>query len=723
VLKKVIALFLSLCFLSTVAPFAQAVDTTTISPAAIQAAQQYLQNNQQGKSSISGNQQQQSNQDQVDTDEKINFLTMDPTLEAKAKWDRLSKLEQDISKNITIEGYEPVTQFGYDLFKKSASSFLPTSQEDVPVNSDYIIGPGDTFNITIWGVSEGIFKVSVNQNGEIVLPKVGVVNVAGLSYGQLKPFVESQLNKFYEGINVGITFGTLKTLRIYVVGEVKQPGSYSLNSLSTAYAALFAAGGPTKQGSMRDIKILRNGRAVATIDLYKFLLKGDSSQDRQLQSGDTVFVPVIGDVAAVVGAVKRPAIYEIKGQADLVDVLWLAGGVNAATYLNRVQIERMVAHQKKIVMDEQVAALSEKVQMGIPIRDLDIIKVFSVYASIENKVLLRGEVKYPGSYEYKEGMRLLDVLSKNSFKTAGIPQIEVVRAAAPGSSKTNIYPIDYQKLFVEKDSAYNIYLEPLDEISVFLPERKDESVTLKGEFKRPGKYALMLGERISSVIERAGGFTDYAYIYGAILTRPSIKSIQQENYMDLISKLEIDLLRKERELGNGMVAQQSISMKEETYSKTKQIIDYLKKKTFKGRVIVNLDDLSKLKGSKNDVELEDGDEVLVPKVPKSVVVLGEVYNPTAVSYIAGLRVRDYLSSVGGTTSTADNGGIYILRANGSVVSQRQGKDVVAMGLYPGDSILVPEKLDSVTLWGFTKDFTQWIFEAIASILVIDKVFK
>lgn len=643
----------------------------------------------------------------------------------KEKATKLSKFEEMVSESVTSEGFSAVELFGYSIFdkknKKLNSFVMP--EEDVAVNSDYIVGPGDSFKVTIWGISEGIFEVKVNQNGEIILPKVGVVNVAGLTYSQLKPYVESQLNKFYEGINVGITFNQLRTVRVYVVGEVNQPGSYSLSSLSTAYNALFYAGGPTKQGTLRNIKVIRNGRTVATVDLYKFLLKGDSSQDRQLQSGDTVFVPLIGEQVAVVGNVNRPAIYEIKGRADLMDVLWLAGDVNPASYLNHIQIERLVAHQQKIIMDEDVSFLEKRNSFGIPILDMDIIKISPVYSEVKNKILLKGSVKYPGSYEYKPGMRLLDVLKKDMLKDLYSPRVELVRTLEDGELKTTIYNLSYEDLFVKNNPSYNVELMPLDEIYVFTAEKKEEVVELKGEFKRPGKYALLKGERISSVLRRAGGYTGYAYLFGAVLTRKSVKDIQKENYGNLIQKLELDLLRRERELNSGYLAQEDINSRSKMYERTRNILDFLKTTTMKGRVIIRLDEIDKLASSSEDIEMEDGDELFVPKTPKSVVVLGEVYTPTAVAYNSYSRVKDYLRRVGGPTPNADNGGIYIARADGSVVSQRQERDVLAMGLYPGDSVLVPEKLESITFWGVLKEATHWFYEAAVSLAVISNVIK
>ena len=202
---------------------------------------------------------------------------------------KLSLFEQVMPGNLK--------QFGYDIFNKTASSFAPPAT--MSVGPDYIIGPGDQFTLTLWGTTEGIYNLQVSKEGDITLPKVGVVSVAGVRFGELERTLKRHLSKYYGNFNLSVAMGGLKTVTIYVVGEVTKPGSYSLSSLTTVYGALFAAGGTTKQGTLRAIQVLRTGKIIKTIDLYEFLLKGDRSQDIKLQNEDTVFVPLIGPVAGV----------------------------------------------------------------------------------------------------------------------------------------------------------------------------------------------------------------------------------------------------------------------------------------------------------------------------------------------------------------------------------------------------------------------------------------
>lgn len=707
-----------LLLLSFSVSFAQPLDSNTM-----QQMQDYLKTSQ---NQLTANSKQANPRSGSENDDVASGNLAGTDKKGSTGKMNLSDYETIINAGITEEGFESVRQYGYEVFNSLSSNLLQNFQSSVqnsPVDPNYVIGPGDSFNITMWGVSEGVFKVTVNQNGEIALPKIGMVGVAGISYSQLKPFIEGQLSKYYQGINVAITFDTIKSIHIYVVGEVKMPGNYNLTSLSTAYNALFYAGGPTKQGSLRNIKILRKGRTVATLDLYKFLMKGDNSQDIMLQSGDTVYVPLIGDLVTIVGNVNRPAIYEVKGKADLANVLSLAGGVNPSSYLNRIQIERTVAHERKIVMDKNLTLSEDKSNYGVPIQNMDIIKIFPIYSKINNWVILKGAIKHPGTYEYKSGMRLLDVLKKDSFiPSVGLPHIEISRIQQD-LQKMEIYPVDYDKLFGPQDDTANIYLKPGDEIFVSSSVVLMEQISIRGEVRRPGDYTILKGEKISSIIARAGGYTDSAYLFGAMLTRKSVKDAQAANYSKFISNLELDLLRRERELISSLLSKEDMAMKQVTYERTKQILDFLKSASLSGRVIIRLDSIDKLKAGGNDIELEDGDVLFIPKMPKSVVVLGEVYNPSAVAYMRNLKIKDCLNRVGGATNNADSSGMYIVRSDGSVVSSKQGVNIADLTAYPGDTVLVPEKLDTSTAWSRIAEFTKWLFEASMAFFVLIKVIQ
>jgi len=221
-----------------------------------------------------------------------------------------STIESVFSEELPQAISKDLEQFGYNLFRAAVSTFAPVT--DVPVGPDYVIGPGDRFDVTLWGRIEGSYAAEVDRNGEITLPKVGTLKVWGLTFSELKDYLLSEFSKHYKGFYMNVVMGELRTIRVYVVGEVVTPGSYTLSSLSSVYNALFAAGGPSKRGTLRNIQLIRNGKILRSIDLYDFLLRGDKSQDERVQSGDTIFVPIIGPVVGIAGNVMRPAIYEIK---------------------------------------------------------------------------------------------------------------------------------------------------------------------------------------------------------------------------------------------------------------------------------------------------------------------------------------------------------------------------------------------------------------------------
>ncbi|MFC1570975.1 SLBB domain-containing protein [Candidatus Margulisiibacteriota bacterium] len=630
--------------------------------------------------------------------------------------DTLSELEEMLTPERFVTG-EALRQYGYDVFKSAVASFIPS--EDTPVGPGYIVGPGDIFNVTLWGITEGIFKVEVNREGDIVLPKIGVVKVAGLSYADLKPFIEQQLGRYYESVNVGITIDELRTIRVYVVGEVNQPGSYSISSLSTAYGALFAAGGPSKMGSLRNIEVRRGDRIIAKIDLYRFLLKGDKSQDRTLQSGDTIFVPIIGPVVGIAGTVKRPAIYEIKGQADLADLIYLAGGFRPSSYLNRVQVKRIEAHKRNVVRDENITAARASKNFGFLLQDMDLVEVFPIYQAVDNVVYLEGEVKYPGSYEFMAGMRVKDILPGPKATTIDsfLPHAELIRTDKE-SREIEIISLDLEGLF-KGDELKNIELQSGDRIQVSSKLKEQKKVVLSGEVQRPGTYTIGCGERLASVLKRAGGYSDKAYIYGAKFVRKSVMDLQGRHVTQALSKLQEDILRRERDLVSGKYGPNETALLGSQLDKSGKLLDLMRQQVPIGRIVVNLGyPLEEFAESEHNIVLEDGDSLYIPPVPDVVNIIGEVFNPTALVYRPDQELKGYLKQVGGMTKHANKGGVYIIRADGSVLSKGQRYNIVSMKLFPGDTVVVPLQIETFSFLAAFKDWVHLLYESAATYALV-----
>lgn len=632
----------------------------------------------------------------------------------------LSSIELIVSRDLRFQGKDPILQFGYDLFQTQFNFYLPP--ESVAAGGDYIVGPGDSFKITMWGISEGVFSVQVNQEGDIVLPKIGVVSVAGLSFAELKPYVEKELRTYYEGVNVSISIDKLRSNQVFVVGEVNNPGAYTLSSMSTAYNALFAAGGVTKKGSLRKIQVLRGGFVIATLDLYKFLLKGDKSQDRMLQSGDTVFVPLIGPVAGIAGQVYRPGIYELNGATDLNDLIDFGGGFLPYSYLNRVQVKRIIAHKENITRDENVTADRLGKKFGLNMMNMDLVEVFPIFEKLNNVVYVEGEVRYPGNYEYKEGMTIKDVLpNKASFiPFTYYPHVEVVRID-DDSIDTKIIPVDINKLYAG-DQKENIKLQPLDKVFISANTKKEGKISLKGEVLRPGNYTFVPGEKLSSVLERAGGFTADAYLFGAKFSRRSVKEVQSAKLTQIIENIEQEIIMKEAELKSGSIGDAEQKSRSAQLERSKKLLEMTKNDISEGRVILHLSyPLSVFKNSKDDINLENGDELNIPTVSNVVIVAGEVYTPSAVSFQKGGKASYYLHQVGGMTKNAERNNLYVIRADGSVVSQEQGYNVSSIELLPGDVIVVPQVVERFDGWAATRDITKWLYEAVMAWALIYNV--
>ena len=704
-----------------------------------------------------------------------------------------------------------LTQFGYNFFRPSAAGFAPLT--DIPVGPDYVIGPGDRIILNLWGSVEGTHELEVNRSGEVILPRVGSVKVWGVTFKRLPDVLKASLSKIFKDLELNVTMGKLRVIKVFVVGEVKAPGDYNLSPLSTLINALSASGGPLKTGTLRNIQVKRGGTVVETVDLYDFFLKGDKSKDIHLQPGDTIFVPVIGRVAGIAGNVKRPAIYELRDERNLGDLIALAEGFLPTGYLQRVQISRVDAHEKKVVADFNIdpkggAKTLDQIVANINIQDMDIVKIFPIDATLRDHVRLNGYVLRPGDYALQPGMRLSQLLPKDNL----LP--EYYKDAA---EITRLYPPDYhpEKIFVNiakalagdpehdlelkefdevrifsrwemeempkiringevqrpgeyrlftnmtvrdlllvagnpKITAYlknaeinrlkqtgeavssfpiiinleeaikgnpkdNLLLVPFDELSIRkIPnwaEEKERYVTLQGEFRFPGIYPIYKGERLSALIERAGGFTDKAYLRAAKFTRVSIRELQQKRMDELVAKTEQEILKKQAEVASVASSKEELEATRAALESLQRSIALLKAAKAEGRLVIRMDKLDKFKNSSYDVELMGGDLLEVSQMPNAVNVLGQVYNPTSFIPVNDENAAFYLEKAGGPTRDAEESDIYIVRTDGTVLSRQQDSmfrslffhGLMSTTMEPGDTIIVPQKFERIAWMREIKD--------------------
>lgn len=728
----------------------------------------------------------------------------------------LSPLEQMITSDETLVASKvsdlnpakTLAQFGYNYFKNT--SFTPLN--DVPVSPDYLIGPGDTLMLNVWGSIEGTYELIVSRTGEVLLPKVGPAKVAGLPFGKLPDIFRAALSKEFRDFNLAVNMGKLRTIKVFVVGEVVSPGDYTVSSLSTLLNALSAAGGPTKNGSLRTIKIRHTSQTEENVDLYEFFTRGDKSRDVRLSSGDTVFVPVIGRVAAISGAVKRPAIYELKDETTLKDLLALAEGITATGYLQKVQISRVVANEKKKVIDINLDSVSsgkplDVLTAAVTIQDLDIIRIFPINNQLREHFRLEGHLERPGYYALRKGLRISDAISQDQLLPEYFPDfLEITRLVGPDqvpqkiilrlesifnheqNQDLEIKEFDVIRVFSRAElerqpkvkvsgevlkpgtyrlymdmtvrdlliqagypapSAYlasaeinrlkksdeevtgfsviinlsealknnpqaNIRLEPFDELIVRkIPswvEETDRYVTLSGEFRFPGVYPIYHGERLSSLIERAGGFTDKAYLAGAKFTRESLRQLQQKRMDEALAKAEEEVVNKQTALATVAASKEELDATKAALEGLKRNIEILKNKRAEGRLLIQISSLEQMKQDNSDIELKGSDSLFVPSDPNAVSIIGQVYNPTNMNFEPQKDAGYYLSKVGGPNKDADEDEIYLVKMDGTVVSKRQTASLfsnkfLSRQINSGDTIIVPQRFEKIAWMRDIKDIT------------------
>jgi len=580
----------------------------------------------------------------------------------------------------------PIRQYGYALFAANVSTFAPV--DDIPVGPDYVIGPGDDLVINVWGTTDSLVARTVDRNGRIVLPKVGDLRVWGLTFAQADRLIREQLSRYFRGYQTSITMGRLRTIRVHVVGEACQPGSYVLSSLSNLTTALFSAGGPTKLGSLRDIRLMRNGRLVGALDLYDFLQRGDRTRDYRLESGDTIFVPTIGEAAAVAGEVKRPAIYELHGDVRVADLVKMAGGVTPSSYLKRVQLVRALPSAERVTIDVDLSAyyLKQDGRSNPPVNGGDLVLIHRSDPRVYNTVKVDGAVKYPGAYELKPMMRLSQLLPPERLSPeAFLEAVEIVRRRPDHSLE--VIQANLKKAW-SGDAEQDLMLRPLDEITIRTELREAGTITLTGQVVRPGKYVIASGERLSSILERAGGFTERAHLKGAVFARASLRRIEQEQLDAFVRVQEQRILAAASTTVVGG-DKEDVAVSGQTIQARLDLLRTLAKRVAVGRMVARLTPPERLKNSGDDVVVMDGDTLDIPEPSSSVLVIGAVRNSTSVTYVAGSNVDYYINRVGGLSNEADNKGVHLVKADGSTLAGFANIRTVESG----DTVVVPPKED------------------------------
>lgn len=635
--------------------------------------------------------------------------------------------------------------FGHELFEAAPSTFAPV--ENIPVPADYVIGPGDELLVRAWGQIDIDYRALVDRNGTINIPRIGSINVAGVKYADLTNYMRTAVARNFRNFDLLVTLGQLRAVQIFVVGYARRPGNYTVSSLSTLMNAIFAAGGPSAAGSMRGVQLKRGNRVVTELDLYDLLLSGDKSRDVALLPGDVIYFPPIGPLAAVAGSVNQPAIFELKGQVTLGTLVGYAGGMSTVAQAKQATIERI---------DERRTRSVEHVDLDFnaaqrPVKDGDLVSVLAILPKFENAVTLRGKVATPLRYPFRTGMRIRDLIPDKealvtpdyykrqnlAVRTDVVTQEQLttsVRRLADeinwdyalierqrqADLTTELIPFNLGKVVLENDAAANLPLMPGDVVTVFSKTdvaapaaRRPVVISLEGEFNFAGVYQAQPKETVRQLVVRVGGLTERAYIFGAQFMRESTRREQEERLRQAIDRLEQDVQRAAITRAQSVVVAEDAAALKQQAEAQQALVARLRALRPTGRIVLELPENASV-AHLPDVELEDGDRLVMPQLPSQVSVFGTVYNESSFLYAPDKNVTDYLSLAGGPRKQADKGNIYVLRADGSVVSRRQSGflwgSLGNVRLMPGDAIVVPEDFERTTWMKDLKDWSQIFFQ-------------
>lgn len=939
--------------------------------------------------------------------------------------------------------------FGYEFFQEAAVK-VTTDRKDVPVPLKYVVGPGDEVKILLWGRVNAQYNLTVDRDGKITIPQIGPVFVAGMTFEDMSKKVITQTGQMV-GANIDITLGSLKSIPVFILGDVRRPGAYNIGSTATITDALILAGGPSDIGSMREIQLRRKNKIITTLDLYDLFLKGDKSKDTVLHADDVVFVPVTGPLAGIAGNVRRPAIYELKGRFDLQHLFDLAGGILPTAYTQQIQVSRIQKNERKIVIDIDDKHLSKA--RDVKLQDADLVNVFTIVDKDLNAVYLNGNIKRPGKYEYKPGMKVRDLIkAPTDLLDETYFDYALIKRIMPSDRRTEYVPFNLGKLLLDKDESHNIVLQPEDTITVYSKwllrdkpyvtvegevrgktdvskkenvafkeeqknlaglvqpdktkdigsefirsgkkeftedeqkkaermekadklkdigeelkkmdkidlyekvrdiendiRKKDEIelsenmrgvesdlrrmgrydlankvlsiwnslrksfrinisenmrikdalmevggltknafldqgevvrrindgkeyqtiffnvrkaisgdpqenilvqdrdkiiihaiwehvgsksvfidgevtkrgsyqyteqmrvrdlvfkagnvldsayvgdaelssqivdngkmvriehrkvnlqealkgnplhniplkpfdhlfvkrianwgaetyVNVSGELFFPGRYIIRKGEKLSSLIERAGGYTDKAYLRGAVFKRESVRELQQKGMEDMVKRLENDLLIEGGATISSSLSREEVEAKKVELAQKQKFVAGLYQLKATGRMSINLFNLRLLKGSEYDIELEDKDSLYIPQKSSAVNVSGAVMSQGSYLYSGKLDVDDYISMAGGYTRYADSDNSYILKVDGSARRVSSGFlnwntnksrwELTAFGekimeIEPGDMIVVPEKVERIAWLREVRDITQILMQMAVTAGIAIKMF-
>ena len=671
------------------------------------------------------------------------------------------------SNDLNVDGPEGgIKVFGRDIFRTANLTFEPSMNIATPVN--YRLGPGDQLQIEVWGASEANITQKVTPDGYISIPNVGPINVNGLTVQAASNRIKAKLSQIYSGMassnvnlstNVKVSLGQIRTIQVNIMGEVARPGTYALSSFSTVFHALYKAGGMSRMGSLRNIKVVRGGRTVATVDVYDYIINGRSHSDIRLQEGDVILASPYEALVLIKGKVKRPMYYEMKSSESIRTLIGFAGGFSNDAYRGSVTVDRNNSKERTV-------ATVDDMNFGVfKVKDGDVVSVGEILDRYDNRIEVKGAVYRPGYYELgKDIQTVRDLIQRadglleyaftnravlhreNDDKTLEVIALNV-KAILDGTEpdvtlqkndvlfipskydleskgtleirgevyNPNIFPfaantkledliimaggltesastvrVDVTRRIIDKKGTKKqkeiaktytfgvkegfvvegdpgFVLEPYDQVFVRRSPGYSEkiNVSVAGEVEFEGDYALNVrNERLSDVIEKAGGLTEFAYIDGARLER----QMTPEEYKQA-QELMAMVKSNNQISGNDSIVVPTVSR---TYS-----------------VGINLKEIMENPHSAIDPVLQEGDVIVVPQYMNTVSVSGSVRKPNSVVYDPKMKLKDYINEAGGYAERARKSGTFILYPNGHI--KELGRNAKAKDIVGGSKIIVPQK--------------------------------
>ncbi len=652
--------------------------------------------------------------------------------------------------------------FGYEVFQYPASTFQPVLNVSTPPS--YILGPGDELVLSVWGETKLYYQLAVNREGNLVIPEVGPVAANGLTIQQFRDRLVRRMTQAYDGLKNGapgastfldVSVGRLRTIQVFVLGDVVRPGGYAISSMSTAFHAAYLAGGPTVNGTLRNIEVIRGNEKMPEIDLYDYLIRGDRTKDTRLQDGDVVFVKPVGKRVAVTGRVARAAIYEIRDKETLGDVIGLAGGLTFDSYFNRIHVQRIIPFDQRKNFDKDVLdtdlefkTVGELLKSKYVLEDGDIVSVPAISEIPENMVMIQGNIKHPGVFEWKSGMRVRDlILLADSLKRNTFSERGTLFRLLP-NLRREVYPFN-PRLAIANDPINNLQLKNEDSLVVyeesqFYPER---TVIISGAVHKPGTYPRYDKMTVGDLVVLAGGITEAASMQSWEVARIDTTQLgvfsriyklnDVDQYWNDANGARFELADFDQltvpynprytpqmsvEVAGYVLYPGSYAIKGEDERiadmvkragglKTGAYLEgsrLIRKANGAGLVPISLLGVIENPQSVENIRVANGDSIYIAFRDNVVYVRGQVFVPSAVVYKQGASLAYYIHQAGGYREDADEGKTVVTLPNGRKWDPGwfifPNPDILG-----GSSILVPQKIEK-------PDNTLQVISNLATIL-------